>query len=176
LNWTEFVIATVAVYGAIIATYNFVIYRRISSRGIKVTLEYASAYSPFGFITSKTYDEQKPNLSVTVANSGTRPVTVKNPFFMYMYPNKKGKLQSFNPISSQSFPAELTEGKFVLTWCEGNEIARVLTEAGFSGVCNLVACCSDSVDITYRSKPLRFNVDGYSMAPLSISDIRKEQI
>lgn len=162
MNWAEIVIALVAVYGAIIATYNFVIYRRTTSRGIRVSLEYASAYHPRGFITRKTYDEKKPNLVVKVANSGTRPITVKIPFFML--PDKKGMLVTLDPISSHSFPTELTEGEYLLVWCEGNEIARALKKAGFSGACNLAAYCEDSVDITYRSKPLRFKIDRYPVS------------
>jgi len=174
LNWAEIVIAIVAIYGAVIATYNFVIYRRVTSRGIKVTLEYASTCSLKGLITSKTYDEQKPNLAVTITNSGTRPITVQLPFFLH--PDNKGKLIAFEPVSSIQFPSELTEGDFGMTWWEGNEIANGLRDAGFSGMCNLVACCKDSVDITYRSKPLKFDINRYPIPnnknPILINDLK----
>lgn len=160
MNWDDLqkiIIAILALYGAFISTYNFLIYRRTNRPNIKVILEYSSAYISHGFITSRTHSNRTPELLVKVVNSGSRPVTVSVPFFRL--PKRKGKLLCPNPVSNESFPAELTEGKYLMVFFASSKISKAFQDAGFTGIHTLIAYCNDSVEKTYKSKGIKFDVD-----------------
>lgn len=150
------IVAIVAVYGAVVSTYNFLIYRRSTEVSLKVKLSYGACDYPYAVLTMPHYSNSTPHLVLDVANNGTRPVTIRVPFFKL--PNNR-QLIIRNPYSAVNLPHELLEGRDCVMWTEVRTIANALKDEGFSGIFKLVGSVHDAVGNTYKSKPLEFDID-----------------
>jgi len=152
MGWVEIIIALVAVYGAIISTYNLIIHRERTKVRVKIKLS-------FGFLHYSAGLDSKHSLILEAINIGARPVTISSQGFIL--PNKR-QLICPNPYSNVQFPLELSEGRNCMSWYELKIIADALAQEGFSGIFKLVGFYRDVAANTYMSKPLKFDIDKYS--------------
>ena len=139
----------VAIYGAILSTYNFVSKIREKKRRIKVNFS-------FGFLTGVSGQLSPDMLLLTAVNTGYRPIILNSVGFIL--PNNKTAVIPI-PLSNVNFPYELKEGKDCLVWTEVKEFAKELKEKGFKGRIKLIAFYKDSLDTIHKSKPLIFDID-----------------
>ncbi|MEW6226591.1 MAG: hypothetical protein AB1700_00635 [Bacillota bacterium] len=151
MNWTEIITAIVAVYGAVLATYTLVVQLRENRFRVNVKISMGFLVSPLGG-TSDTM------LFLSASNAGQKVVTLSSQGFLL--PNKNQLVIPY-PQSNVTFPYELLPGKSCQTWIEAREIARALKLEGIYGEVKLVGFYRDQVDKTYRSKPYKFDVDGW---------------
>lgn len=143
----------VAVYGAIIGTYNLII--RVRDRASRVKVRVFN-----GFVTDNA-DLSDVMLIREAANIGNRTVTLSAQG--YELPDQK-QLVSLMPQSNVTFPYDLEPGKNCLTWGEIRKEARSLRESGYKGKVNLVGFYRDQTGKTYRSSPYELDVDKWAEA------------
>jgi hypothetical protein len=147
LPWTTIVTAAVAIYGAALSTYNLIVNHREKSRRVKVRISW-------GFLT---YGPQLSStmLFITVANPGTRPVTLTSVGLLL----PDGKQMFFPPAdANQSLPFDLTEGKSFQAWAPMKGIALELRRIGFSERAKVVGFCLDTLDVRHTSKTFKFDI------------------
>lgn len=150
IEWQWAVTAAVAIYGALLSTYNAYIARKQSRTQIRVTVSY-------GFLTSG------PNLSddmliLSASNAGRHAVSLTSVGFVL--PTKQ-QLVITSEGSSQ-LPHHLTEGTSITHWIPVREVARILRDRRFSGTVKITAFYNDAVGARHYSKPLSFDVDDRS--------------
>ncbi len=141
MNWTDFFTAIVALYGAALSTYIFVVEIRSKKRQISIKLSHAVIFSGPNVSPSL--------LQITVANPGNRTVTINTPSLLL--PNKKS-LVFPQPKSDVSFPHELLEGKNCAVWTDMGILKHELKAEGYSGKIKVIAEVTDATDKKYRSK------------------------
>ena len=148
MDWISLIIAIVAVYGAGLSTYNFILDRRDKQRKIKVDLSY-------GFPVSHNMELMDDALVITVSNPGNRQVTINTPSIRI--PDGK-KIFTPHPNSNVSFPHTLDEGKNCIVWFPLKEVKYTLSENGYRGKVKMVAQCTDQVDNIYESEPMNVEI------------------
>lgn len=151
IDWAGVTTGAVALYGAALATYSFLVGRREKERVLRVSM--SSGFLEFG-----------PNLSdvmllIAVANPGHRDVTIQTPFIRL--PNGSS-LILMNPGSDASFPHDLREGRSCTVWREIRQVASQLKEHGFTGRIKLRPACRDGVGNEHVGKPWPLNVDEWT--------------
>lgn len=141
-GWPALITALIAVYGAALSTYTFILNLREKQRQVSVSLS-------GGFLTYRR-DVSEPMLFVEIRNPGARTVTINVPAIRL----PDGKSMVFlSPDSDVSFPYELKEGgKDCRVWMEMREMARELLRAGYSGKVKVSAEVKDGAGKVYRSK------------------------
>jgi hypothetical protein len=95
-------------------------------------------------------------LFITASNPGYRSVTLNSPGILL----PKGKRIGFlEPLTHVRFPHELTEGKNCSTWTPMKALAQTLKSNGLSSKIKIRGFYTSSIDETYISKKLSFNID-----------------
>ena len=149
MQWSDILTAALALYGAVLSTLVFLDQRSKDKSQVKVSLT-------FGMIEFIGQGLSDPQLLITAANTGNRPVTLSSAFLQL--PN--GKTVVFpRPLSTVNFPHELQPGKNCIVWSEPEKIAAELREEGFTGTTKLKGAYRDETGKEYMSKPLKFNLD-----------------
>jgi len=148
-NLKDIVTIIVAVYGAILSTYNFLVERRKHRPSVNVKISQ-------GFLSSGAGDVSDLMLFLSASNPGEKAVTLASHGFEL--PNKKN-LVFPRAQSDVTFPCELLPEKGCQVWMPVLDVARALRSEGFSGKVKLVGFYRDQVGRTHRSKPYEFNVD-----------------
>jgi len=149
MDWATIVTAVVAIYGAVLSTYALLSKRREKQRQVKVSLSMGLMALPSG--------ECPAVVLIEASNPGDRAVTLTNPGILL--PNRSTVVWP-RPQSHVQFPYDLPEGKRCTAWTEAGGLAQLLTEHGFSGKIKLVGVSKDALGTAYKSRPLRFDMDG----------------
>jgi hypothetical protein len=147
VNWVTIVTAAVAVYGAILSTYNAFSKWAEDRRTVQVGLRYG------------IYPEN-PKLFLSAVNAGKRPVFLHKRW-LSLSNKKKIEYNGMHYIGEPFLPVQLTEGNSCEYWTPARGLAAHLKESGLSGTIKLVAFFQDSMGVHYRSKPLRFEIETY---------------
>ncbi|TET45198.1 hypothetical protein E3J62_08095 [candidate division TA06 bacterium] len=148
MHWTTYIVAAVAVYGAVLSTYTALSKLRQGRRRIRVKFSWGALFQG---------PEVSPQmLFIIVSNPGNRAVTIHTPAIIL--PNDT-RVVFPDPHSDVGFPCDLPEGQSCKVWIEVRELAEFLKSRGFSGKTKLVAICEDAVDNVYKSRSTIFDVD-----------------
>jgi len=162
VSLTDWIAAYGAVLSTILAAFGAVrwfLERKEKHPRIQVT-------SKLGFMTAPWKSGTSDYLIYfEAANIGERPVTLSIPYLRL--PDGRNlwmpKVQRL-----EAFPHDLLPGKKCMVWEELRELARGLSEEGFSGEIKFVCTFDDAVGNSYKSKPISFDVDHWLAAsPLS---------
>lgn len=151
MEWTAVVTALVALYGAVLSTYTFIVNRRDKQRQIRVRLSnglltYAAETSP-------------AMLFLEAMNPGNRTVVLNSAGIEL----PGGKTAVFpNSESDVSYPHPLEEGQKCTVWTPMKEFAQTLQSNGFSGKISLTAFFRDQVGNKYRSNALNFDIEEWA--------------
>jgi hypothetical protein len=147
-NWQWLVMAAVAVYGALLSTYNAYVARKQRKRQVKVWLSY-------GMLTNGP-ELSENMLLLSAANAGHRTVTLTS--YGFRLPDGR-QLVAPVPQGNASLPCELTEGKSCMFWMSVQEVSQQLKRNGFSGTVRIKGFYRDAVDGLHSSKPFSVNID-----------------
>ena len=145
MDWSGWITALVALYGALLSTHNLVSTRRDKRRRVKVELS-------TGFFGAPPYTAM---LFIQVSNPGHIAVMIQPPGIRL--PKGSGNAVFPNPASNVAFPHELCPGRECRVWTPRTELADLLKRKGFSGKVKLMGYCVDAVGTTHKSK--RFQLD-----------------
>jgi hypothetical protein len=150
VGWPTIVTAAVALYGAILSTYNVVSDWKSKKRSVTVKTSRGLLLTPM--------PEQNPPLMLflTATNPGFRPVTLTS--LGFVFPNKfQGVIP--NPFGDARLPHELKEGNHCTFWADPRDLAEKLRRNGFSGQIKLRAFFDDGLGVRHTSKKFRFDVN-----------------
>lgn len=139
----------IALWGAILATYQFIESRKEKQRTATLTLKQ-------GFVPTMN-SQLEPMLILTVANPGNRTLTINKPILEL--PDKS--ILVFHPTGStaRQYPFELLEGKNCMIWIEIAEVAKALKEKGFSGKVKIRGIVTDAVGNKFISRPSPITIE-----------------
>lgn len=160
ISWAQIaqiIIALVAVYGAVISTYNLVIARSKGKRRIKVQLSYGYFIAGASIVTNPTYSNLSTHLIVGITNVGFRPVTVTQLYFRLS--KKREKLALRRPQSHIELPHEFKESEKGTFWLELGEIVEGIYSRGYEKPVKLAISAVDSADDATKSNSIKFNID-----------------
>ncbi|MGA2158668.1 MAG: hypothetical protein ABSG90_05580 [Dehalococcoidia bacterium] len=160
ISWAQIaqiVIAIVALYGAVISTYNLVIARSKGKRKIKVQLSYGYFIAGASVVTYPTYSDLSTHLIVGIVNIGFRPVTVKQLHFTL--PKHNEKLMVRRPQSHVELPHEFTEGEACTFWIELGDIVGGIYSLGYEKPMKLAISALDTTENITKSNSIEFNVN-----------------
>lgn len=149
LDWSQIITAIVAIYGAILSTYIFVINRLDKRRQLSVS--WSRGFRTYG---PKMSPEM---LFITVTNPGDRTVTINTP--RIKLPDDSSIVFPI-PLSDVNFPHELKEGKNCRIWVEKTILFSDLIKREYSGIIKLVAEVEDGTGKIYKSKKFKINLTG----------------
>lgn len=151
-DWAKIITAVVAIYGAILSTYNLWVKRQETRVRLKVDLS-------MGFLAGRS-DVSRSDwlLILTAANPSKRPIIINIPTILI-----PGKNKLFNPNvqSEKTFPCELQEGHSCKAWFSAREIATALAGTGYRGKVVLIGEFHDAIGTEYKSKPLKFKIEDW---------------
>lgn len=147
MNWT-IVTGVVAVYGAILSTWNVLSKQLEKRRYVKVKTSYGfetygPALGPYSII-------------ITALNKGHRSATLNGAGILL--PNG-GTIVSLGQSGNTRFPQELESGKSCLICMPVQSIGEQMKKSGLSGTVKLAGFFRDALDKTYASKRFDFNVE-----------------
>jgi hypothetical protein len=136
----------VALYGALLSTYNAYVARKQSRHQIDVKIT-------FGWLT------YGPNLSddmvmVGASNPGHRAVTLTSVGFLL----PDGRQLALMTEGSKPLPHHLSEGTSIQHWIPQHELIETLRKQRFSGPVKLRGFYNDAVGATHLSKPVSFKL------------------
>lgn len=146
-GWIQIITAAIALYGAGLATYTFYSNRRDRRRLLNVNVSYALAPHPITQIETL--------ITITIANAGYHSVTVTG--VSCELPDNQ-RVAYPNPRSDKPLPYQLQPGTNITILINAQELARTLTEAGYSGTIVLIGECSDAIGQTHRSESFDFDI------------------
>lgn len=149
MDWTNIIIAVVAVYGAVISTYTLITQQKKDRPNLNVKVKW-------GLIPFTNGDVSEPQLFIEALNRGHTNITLSGQGFIL--PDNKTIVDPI-PKSNVKFPHELKAGKGCSIWMDVIETAYKLKSNGYSGKIDLIGFYRDQIDITYKSKPFSFNID-----------------
>ena len=149
INWTDIVIALVALYGAGLSTYTFIVERRDKRPLLNVRLTY-------GILDYVTRGEIA--MLFFVSNSGSRSVTVTS--VCLLLPDKRTMVVRQLP-GTAPLPVELQPGQGQTFWMLPRDVAQTLHEEGYRGVLKVRARCTDATGRDYHSKAGTFDIEAY---------------
>lgn len=142
----DVVLFALAIYAAVLSTFNLIQSIKKDRRSIKVTMN--SIIPTFGAQLGPTFVQLK------AVNSGHRPVSVT--LLTIQLPDGR-RLMSFNRDNSHrmpesTLPAKLSEGEFANCYFSYQDVAHALLSHGYNGVTKLTPVCEDSIGATHRGK------------------------
>ncbi len=148
IDWPSITTALVAVYAAILSTYNLYVSRKERKRHVKVELSFA-----FPFYGPRLGEN---SLMLTVLNPRNQSVSLAG--VGILLPNKR-QVVFFPDLTNSDFqlPFELTGGNSCRVWTGVRGLAETVRNEGFSGQVKLVGFCRDQIGTTYKSKPYKFD-------------------
>jgi len=152
VDWAIVITAIVAVYGAILSTYNLIIKRRENTRQVNVTLTW-------GLLSNMP--EPITMFFLKAANPGKRTVTLTE-----CHIELPDKSQLVMPYSQGTinFPHDLEEGRDCTVWFSVGEVVQVLLSKGYTGNLSIRAVYRDALGREYKSKPFKGKVSEWSKA------------
>lgn len=140
--WPTIVTAVVAVYGALLSTYNLYVSLREKRRKVSITFSE-------GLLTYSSGVLDEVMLFITISNPGFRSVSINAPYIKL--PDNKTVVFP-DPASNVSFPHELKEGKSCMLWTGRDNLAGMLLQKGYAGQIRLLAEVKDETGEVYSSK------------------------
>lgn len=146
INWAD-VTAVVAVYGAVLSTWNAVSKHLESSRRIKVDV--GQGFGVYGASLGPA------SLVVTARNVGKVSSTLVHGGLLL--PDNR-QLYLPQPVGDAQLPLELSAGKSCRLLFECKDLAGAVADKGYSGTIKLVGFYRDAVDKTYKSKSIEFDI------------------
>jgi hypothetical protein len=142
--------AIVALYGAILSTYTFIVQRRDAKPAVKTKL--TNGFLDLG------HDLSNPMFLIEAANDGNHVVTLSS--VGMILPDKR-QLILTRPRSNIQLPYELKPGTNCTVWIEIVEVAHRLREQGFRGKVKLVGFYLAQTGVKYKSKPYKLDIDSW---------------
>lgn len=147
MDWTRVATAVVAVYGALLATYDHFVANRPR---IKVTASRGVA----GW--SQTGEVSEPMLFLKAANVGPRAVTLQVPFFLL----SGGKKLVLMRVQHQvTLPHELPPGKACEVMVEESHVLGELRGEGYRRNVKMVGVWPDEIGVWHKSRPFVLNLE-----------------
>ena len=147
-QWETILTAVVAIYGAGLATYSFIVARRDRTPRLKVELY-------LGWIAQGKH-AAKPRVFVSVANSGKAPVTITA---LGVQTTDKRRFVFIPPPGIPELPYELSEGRPYATWQFLSVFIGEMRHIGYSGSQVLVSYARDGLGNEYYSPPFVLDLD-----------------
>lgn len=147
MEWTDITIAIVAIYGAILATYNLIERIKNKFKKIKVNLN-------IGLLDYVNHISGV-QLIFTAYNHTNDVITLYQPEIVL--PNKD-KIFFPNIGTNVSFPYNLPPGKNCTAWTDLKKVVKTIKEQSYSGTIHVKGKYRDAVDNTYLSNPLKLNL------------------
>jgi len=150
IDWPTITIAIVAVYGAILSTYNLIVKRKENKRQVEVTFQW-------GLVGAM--DKTNAMFFLNAANPGNRTVTLEGCHIEL--PNKKQLVMPYTqgPIK---FPHDLEEGKNCTVWFPVREVVDALVGEGYTGNVSICAVFRDALGKKYKSTPFKGDVSEWA--------------
>jgi len=151
-TYREVLLFVVALYGAVLSTFNWIYARRKERRAIRVTLD--TAIPTYGAEFGRTFAR------VEATNVGHRPVSVTR----LAIETSKGRLQAihgdqFPGLRDTPLPATLSDGQSAQLYMSYYDIASALVRAGLQGTIKLVPVCEDSAGGVHKGEPWEVTPD-----------------
>jgi len=143
----------VAVYGALLSTWNAVAKHLENRRTVKVKISFG--FETYGARTGPTA------IFITAVNNGLRSITLSGAGVRL--PDNRNTVH-FAPSGTARFPHTLESGNTCFTSIPCRELASAVKGAGFSGRVKLTGFHRDALDKTFTSKRFEFDVDKWAMA------------
>lgn len=147
INWTDIVLAVVALYGAGLSTYTFIMERRDKRPSLNLRLSYGVLQYASGGKLGVIFD---------VSNTGRQLMTVTS--IGLRLPSGHTIYEPSLP-GTASLPVELQPGQGQKFWMRPYDVAQTLHQHGYAGVQKVRAVCTDAAGREYFSKPGSFNVE-----------------
>lgn len=152
INWTQIIVAIVAVYGAILSTITFLYNQKEKIRNLNVV------FSNGSIINSSDLGDIM--LFITVLNSGSKSAIINVP--RIILPDRK-TIVFPNPQSNIRFPYKLEEGSKCMIWTDMKGLAKQLCANGYKGKIKLMADVEDGTEKKYVTKKAwRLNIDEWA--------------
>jgi hypothetical protein len=145
MDWTNIIIALVALYGAILSTYTLI--TQLRRDRFRVRVQISRGIFPLASGNEMVF--------LSASNPGQKAVTLD--FFGFILPDKQ-RLLFPNFQSNREFPYELLPGKSCKIWIELTDVVSTLKKYRFTGKVKLRGYYKDQVDNLYKSKPFKFDV------------------
>ncbi len=149
---TDILVVIVAVYGAILSTYNFLIKFKERISKIKVKLG-------ISLITHTQGNISDAQINISLHNHTTKPVVLNQPELFL--PDGR-KLILMNLQSESRFPNILEPGHSINSWNDLKSTAQSLKDEGFEGVIKIQAVVKDKLDKKYKSKKMKLNLNEWT--------------
>lgn len=146
MEWTNWITAFFALYGAILSTHNLISSRRDKRRRVKVEF----SMGLWGGAPETTM------LFLEVSNPGHIAATIQPPGIQL--PKRGGTIVFPDPRSDVQFPHDLLPGKKCTVMVPLEKLKNQLKEKGFSGKVNLVGFCKDVVGTIHKGKSLKLDL------------------
>jgi hypothetical protein len=145
MNWTV-ITAIVAVYGALLSTWNVLSTNREKRRRVKVRVSYG--FATYGSTLG-------PNgILITAQNIGHQPITLNSAGIRL--PDGRTVI-ALNSIEAP-LPQELAGGKSHNSLIEVKVLAETMQRLGFSGMVRVVGFYRDALGKAHESSGLKFDV------------------
>jgi len=145
---TEIITAILALYGALLATFTFVVQQLEKRKKVVATLS-------LGFI-ARGRSTPIDIVSFEAANAGKVPVHVSSCHLLL--PETKEKLVAVFQFD-RDFPVTLNPGESVQAWIESEKFIEIVRKTKTVSELLVVAEFSNKGGSTFRSKPQRFNIE-----------------
>lgn len=141
MDYTQILIAIVALWGAALSTYTLTINIRKEKTRVKVDLK-------FGFLTYGP-DLSSQMLFLEAANIGNKEVTMSS--CALRLPTKQ-TLVFLDPQTNKKLPHKLPPGESLSVWSTESDITERLRSAGFKNAVKIRGVYRDAIGNSYISK------------------------
>lgn len=149
MDWAQLLVPLVALYGAVLSTYNLIV--KLLDRRVKLIILLSQ-----GFFAE---EEISWKLFVTVANPSNKSITINPPSIKLP---RNQQLVFPSPLSDVRFPHELQPEKDCRIWMDTSELVNHLRELGCSGAVKIRAEVTDRVGRRYKSKKFKFDMSTWN--------------
>ena len=146
MEWGDKVVAVVAVYGAILSTWNLYDQRRRRAPRIKVQFS-------IDLCDEEHNKSGQSGITIAAQNHGEYPVTLSS--VGILVPRRQTPI-SFSPPSTPTFPVELSPGRQIKAWIPVMDLAKELQSRGLRGRVALRAVIYDQLGNCFRSKKIAY--------------------
>lgn len=150
----EIVVATVAVYGAVLSTINYF------SNRTRIKVKVYTGFPTWGENIGETA------LFLEANNPGKRSITISGIGFKVIGHNFNAAL--INPRSNVKFPYELEPGKNCIVWCTAEDVISPLVNRGLRSTVKVRVYFSTQVGKEYKSKKREINLEKWARGEMSI--------
>jgi hypothetical protein len=147
-NWTAVVAIWIALYGAVLSTYNLARAWWSDRKRVRVTMGFAFYVFPGGGGAGETL------INLEAVNLGSRPVTVSAPCLRFA----REDLVLFRADGFHDFPKELTDGASGAVRMPVRLLAESLDAKGHSGMITIRPVCKETTGRTFFGKRTKFDV------------------